>query len=120
MNLNIRKEEHLQEIIFLVDTITLKINNYKEYLEYIQNWDNLTHDEQEQLRQWYRDYYQKTLKERKRYREYYSSNADLERERVKRARIKVSKILRNSFSLIKNQVGNVFIILRMRYTAFST
>ena len=66
----------------------LTINNYKEYLEYIRDWDSLSTDEQEQLRQWYRNYYQKNKeKERKRYREYYSSNADIEKERVKRARL---------------------------------
>ena len=66
----------------------MKINDYKEYLEYIRNWDNLTEDEHEQLRKWYRDFYQKNKEtERKRYREYYLSNTDLERERVKRARI---------------------------------
>jgi hypothetical protein len=49
----------------------LTINNYKEYLEYIGSWDNLSPDEQEQLRQWYREYYQKNKeKERKRYREW--------------------------------------------------
>jgi hypothetical protein len=37
----------------------LTINNYKEYLEYIRNWNSLSTDDQEQLRQWYREYYQK-------------------------------------------------------------
>jgi hypothetical protein len=66
----------------------LTINNYKEYLEYIRNWNSLSPDEREKLRQWYREYYQKNKeKERKRYREYYSSNSELEKERVKKARI---------------------------------
>ena len=65
----------------------LTINNYKEYMEYIRKWNSLSQSEQEQLRQWYRDYYQNNKeKERKRYREYYSSNSDLEKDRVKRAR----------------------------------
>ena len=76
---------------FLGKQHKMKIDSYKEYLEYIQNWDNLTQSEHEELRKWYRDYYQKNKeKERKRYREYYSSNADLEKKRVK-----VSKILRH-------------------------
>lgn len=65
----------------------LTINNYTEYMDYVRKWANLSQNEQEQLRQWYRDYYQNNKeKERKRYREYYSLNSDLERDRVKRAR----------------------------------
>jgi hypothetical protein len=67
--------------------MNVTINNYKEYLEYIRKWDRLSQNQQEQLRQWYRDYYQNNKEnERKRYREYYSSNSDLEKDRVKRAR----------------------------------
>ncbi|KAJ1501797.1 hypothetical protein HMI54_005374 [Coelomomyces lativittatus] len=70
---------------FLGKHHNMKIDIYEEYLEHIRNWDNLTEDEHEQLRKWYRDYYQKYKeKERKRYREYYASNSDLEKERVKR------------------------------------
>ena len=36
----------------------LTINNYKEYMDYIRKWEILSQNEQEQLRQWYRDYYQ--------------------------------------------------------------
>lgn len=73
---------------FLGKHHNMKIDCYQEYLEHIRNWDNLTEDEHEQLRKWYRDYYQKNKeKERKRYREYYASNSDLEKERVKRIRL---------------------------------
>lgn len=83
----------------------MKINNYKEYLEYIRNWDNLTQVEQELLRKWYREYYHKNKeKERKRYREYYSLNADLEKERVKRIRLSKEDSMKWFIGTIKNPV----------------
>jgi hypothetical protein len=73
---------------FLGKHHNIKINSYEENLEHIRNWDNLIQDEHEQLRKWFRDYYQKNKeKERKLYRDYFASNTDLEKERVKRARI---------------------------------
>jgi hypothetical protein len=72
---------------FLGKLHNMKIDSYEQYLGQIRNWDNLNQDEHEQLRKWYRDYYQKNKeKERKRYREYDASNSDVEKERVKRTR----------------------------------
>jgi hypothetical protein len=66
--------------------MTLDIINYKAYLNYIRNWNNHSSAEQEQLRVWYRNYYNDNKeKERERYREYYLLHADSEKERVKKA-----------------------------------
>ena len=63
------------------------IRNYKDYLQYIRNWDACSSQEQDQLRKWYREYYSHNKEaERKRYRDYYASNAEAERERLKRYR----------------------------------
>jgi hypothetical protein len=66
--------------------MTLEIINYKAYLKYIRNWNNHSPAEQEQLRAWYRRYYNANKeKERERYREYYLLHSDSEKGRVKRA-----------------------------------
>jgi hypothetical protein len=64
--------------------MTLEIINYKAYLKYIRNWNNHSPAEQEQLRVWYRTYYNDNKeKGRERYREYYLLHSDSEKERVK-------------------------------------
>jgi hypothetical protein len=66
--------------------MALEIINYKAYLKYIRNWNNHNPAEQEQLRVWYRTYYNNNKeKERERYREYYLLHSDSEKERVKKA-----------------------------------
>jgi hypothetical protein len=66
--------------------MTLEIINYKAYLKYIRNWNKHSPPVQEQLRAWYRRYYNTNKeKERERYREYYSLHSDSEKGRVKRA-----------------------------------
>jgi hypothetical protein len=45
------------------------IKNYKDYLEFIKNWDLYSELQQEQLKKWYRNYYtQNKESERLRYR----------------------------------------------------
>jgi hypothetical protein len=47
----------------------MKITDHKEYMECVRNWNRYTLEEQEQLREWYRNYYSNNKdKERKRYR----------------------------------------------------
>ena len=59
------------------------IKNCKDYLQCIKNWDSCS--AQEQLKKWYRNYYSQNKEiERQRYRNYYASNADKEKERVKK------------------------------------
>jgi hypothetical protein len=69
--------------------MTLEIINYKAYLKFVRNWDNHSRPaEQEQLRAWYRTYYNDNKeRERERYREYYSLHSDSEKERVKKSRV---------------------------------
>jgi hypothetical protein len=65
--------------------MSLEIINYKTYLKFVHNWDNHSTAEQEQLRAWYRTYYNGNKeKERERYREYYLLHSDSEKERVKK------------------------------------
>jgi hypothetical protein len=64
--------------------MTLEIINYKAYLKYIRNWNNHSPAEQEQLRAWYRRYYNANKeKERERYREYNLLHSDSKKGRVK-------------------------------------
>ena len=61
------------------------IRNYKDYFQYIKNWDVYSSQEQDQLRKWYREYYSHNKEaERKRYRDYYASNAEAEKEILKK------------------------------------
>ena len=59
------------------------IKNYKDYLQCIKNWDSYSAQEQEQLKKWYRNYY--------------ASNADKEKERVK----KYKKPSKNLYGTLK-------------------
>ena len=86
--------------------MTLGIINYKAYLKYIRNWNNHSPAEQEQLRVWYRTYYNDNKeKERERYREYYSLHSDSEKERVKKA-VESKKIEFKSNSIMNLNVDN--------------
>jgi hypothetical protein len=68
--------------------MTLEIINYKVYLRFIRIWNKHSPAEQEQLRGWYRNYYNDNKeKERERYKEYYSLHSDSEKERVKKSRV---------------------------------
>ena len=59
------------------------IKNYKDYLEFIKNWDLYSELQQEQLKKWYRNYYtQNKESERLRYRNYYVTNSEREKERL--------------------------------------
>ena len=61
------------------------IKNYKDYLEFIKNWDLYSELLQEQLKKWYRTYYsQNKESERLRYRNYYANNSDIEKGRLKK------------------------------------
>jgi hypothetical protein len=76
-------------------TYICSIRNYKDYLQYIKNWEACSSQEQDQLRKWYRDYYSHNKEaERKRYRDYYASNPEAERERLKKYK---SPIRRNKY-----------------------
>jgi hypothetical protein len=56
------------------------IKNYKDYLEFIKNWDFYSELQQEKLKKWYRNYYtQSKESERLRYRNYYVNNSEKER-----------------------------------------
>jgi hypothetical protein len=86
--------------------MTLEIINYKAYLKFVRNWDNHSPAEQEQLRAWYRTYYNDNKeRERERYREYYSLHSDSEKERVKKSR-RVKKIEFKSNSIKNLNVDN--------------
>lgn len=66
-------------------TFINSIGNYKDYLQCIKNWDACSSQEQDQLREWYREYYSHNKEaERKRYRDYYALNTEAERERLKK------------------------------------
>ena len=66
-------------------TFISAIKNYKDYLQYIKNWDSYSVQEQDELKNWYRDYYSRNKDiERQRYRNNYALNSELERERVKK------------------------------------
>jgi hypothetical protein len=59
------------------------IKNYKNYLEFIKNWDLYSELQQEQLKKWNRNYYtQNKESERLRYRNYYVNNSEKEKERL--------------------------------------
>jgi len=61
------------------------IKNYKDYLEFIKNWDLYSELQQEQLKKWYRNYYaQNKESERLRYRNYYVNNSEKEKERLQK------------------------------------
>ncbi len=86
--------------------MTLEIIKYKAYLKYIRNWNNHNPAEQEQLRVWYRTYYNDNKeKERERHREYYSLHSDSEKERVKKA-LESKKIEFKSNSIMNSNVDN--------------
>ena len=56
------------------------IKNYKDYLR-----DLYSELQQEQLKEWYRNYYsQNKESERMRYRNYYANNSDIEKGRLKK------------------------------------
>ena len=81
--------------------MTLEIINYKAYLKYIRDWINHSPAEQEQLRVWYRNYYNDNKeKERERYKEYYSLHSDSEKERIRRAESKKIEFKFNSIKRI--------------------
>lgn len=61
------------------------IKNYKDYLEFIKNWDLYSELQQEQLKKWYRNYYtQNKESERLGYRNYYVNNSGKEKERLQK------------------------------------
>ena len=61
------------------------IKNYKDYLQCVKNWDLYSELQQEQLKEWYRNYYsQNKESERLRYRNYYANNSDIEKGRLKK------------------------------------
>lgn len=62
----------------------LKIYNYNEFLKVIKK-NNYSIEEQEQIKQWYRDYYTNIKEqERGRYIEYYLKNIEEEKQRAKK------------------------------------
>jgi hypothetical protein len=80
----------------LIDSIT----TYREYLQYIKNWDLYSELQKERLKKWYRDYYSRNQEsERLRYRTYYANNSITEKERLNK--YKKQKLVKNTISLKK-------------------
>ena len=65
----------------------MNINNYRDFLERVRNWDNYSETEHNKLKDWYRNYYKENLEqERQGYKDYYLTNTEKERNRISKYR----------------------------------